>query len=348
MSKKIRFGIIGTGVISYIHAMAIENIPDAELVSVLEPVAKNRDAFLEKYKVRAYEKMEDFLADPELDAVTIATPSGLHFDTSLPAAKAGKHVLCEKPLDVTPERAQQLIDACREHKVVLAPVFQYRFTPAAKMIKRALAEGRFGKILLANATIKWYRSQEYYDSGAWRGTWKLDGGGVLMNQSIHALDLMMYFAGTPVEVYGHVGTVAHERIEVEDNAAGVVKFDNGAFGVIQASTCCQPGWPLEVEISGTRGTAVTRGTSLVRWDFTDKEAIDDEAAQLIADSVNAPSVATDKAAAAKNHQVIIEEMIKAIRTGEGNLIAGESAKLGIELVCGLYKSSKEGRPVKLA
>ncbi|MDR1534560.1 MAG: Gfo/Idh/MocA family oxidoreductase [Planctomycetota bacterium] len=348
MNGKIRFGIIGTGVISYTHASAIGNIEDAELVSILEPVKKNREAFLAKHNVRAYENMDDFLADPELDAVTIATPSGIHLDMVLPSARAGKHVLCEKPLDITPERAQSLIDACRENKVVLAPVFQYRHIPATILIKKALDSGRFGKILLASARIKWYRPQEYYDSGGWRGTWRLDGGGCLMNQSIHAIDLMIHFAGRPVEAYGYTGTVDHAGIEAEDNAAAVVKFDSGAFGVIESSTCCAPGWPLKVEISGTRGSAAVEATSLAKWSFADREPLDDEAAKLIEDA--AVAVAADpRGIAPKNHQAIIEGMIKTIKTRrKGFVIEGESAKLGLELICGIYRSMKDGKPVKFS
>jgi predicted dehydrogenase len=172
-----------------------------------------------------------------------------------------------------------------------------------------------------------------------------------MNQSIHALDLMIHFAGSkPAEVYGHAALVGHERIEVEDTAAGVVKFANGVFGVIEASTCCQPGWPLEVEVSGTRGTAVTRGTNLVKWAFADKDPMDEEAEKVIAETEAniAANAADSEGFAAKNHQIMIEEMITKIRTGAGNVIDGESAKLGIELVCGLYESSKSGKPVKFA
>jgi predicted dehydrogenase len=320
---------------------------DAELVCILEPVKKNREAFLAKHKVRAYEKMEDFLADPELDAVSLATPSGIHLDTALPPARAGKHILCEKPLEITPERAQLLIDACQENHVVLAPVFQYRFAPATILIKKALDSGRFGKILMANARIKWYRSQEYYDTGTWRGTWALDGGGCLMNQSIHAIDLLIHFAGRPTETYGYTGTANHAGIEAEDNAAAVVKFENGAFGVIESSTCCAPGSPLEVEISGTRGTAAIKAMSLGKWSFADKEPIDDEAEKLLEET--AVAVAADpRGIASKNHRAIIAGMIKTIRTGQKeSVIDGESAKQGLKLICGIYRSTREGKPVKL-
>ena len=347
MAKNIGFGIIGAGMISNFHAQAIKDAAGAELVCVYCPEKPLLDAFVKKHNVKGYDTMEAFLADPALEAVTIATPTGLHLDTAVPAAKAGKHVLCEKPLEITPERSQEIIDACRESGVVLAPVFQYRYSPAARLIREAVTAGRFGKLLMGSAKIKWFRSQAYYDSGVWRGTWELDGGGCLMNQSIHAIDLFIHFMGRPVEIYGHVDTAAHERIQVEDNSAAVIKFDNGAFGTIESSTAMEPGWPLEVEVSGTRGTVCVQADTLVKWDFADKDPIDAKALELIKGGANNSGASDPSAISTLGHQMIIEDMVRAIRGESGFIIDGAEAKLPVEVVCSIYKSAKTGIPVKL-
>ncbi len=347
MAENIRFGIIGAGSISTFHARAITDAPGAELVSVMSPRQASLDKFTADFPVRTYTDLAAFLADPELDAVTIATPTGKHLEVAAPAARAGKHVMCEKPLETTPERAQQVIDVCRENKVVLAPVFQFRYSPAARLIKKALNAGRFGKLLMANARIKWFRPQSYYDSGAWRGTWGLDGGGCLMNQSIHAIDLLLHFGGRPVEVYGYTSTAAHERIKVEDNAVAALRFDNGAFGVIESSTACAPGWPLEVEVSGVRGTAAMRGETIIKWDFTDEDPVDAEAQELMKVPADVGGASDPKAISVRGHTLSVEDMVNAIRTGKGNIIDPLEAKLPIELICGIYDAVKTGKPTKL-
>ncbi len=349
MAKNVRFGIIGAGMISHFHAKAIQDAEGAELVSIMSPRRPSLDKFLAVHKVRGYDDLDKFLADPELDAVAVATPTGLHLDTAVPAAKAKKHVLCEKPLEINPARAQAIIDACRENGVVLAPIFQFRFSPAAILVKKALAAGRFGKLLMANARIKWYRPQSYYDSGAWRGTWDLDGGGCLMNQSIHAIDLFLHFAGRPVEVYGYTSTAAHTRIKVEDNAVAAVRFDNGAFGVVESSTACEPGWPLEVEISGTGGTARIKSEALDKWEFINADPAMDAEAKRLLETPAANSGASDpKTISSLGHQKIVEAMVKAIRNGEKSVIDGAEAKRPIELICGIYEAARTGRPTKLS
>lgn len=344
MADEVRFGIVGAGMISHYHAQAIANTPGARLVSVMSSGEKRRNEFAAKFGVRGYGDMDTFLADPELDAVAIATPTGAHLEPALAAAKAKKHVLCEKPLETTPARAQQIIDACKQAGVVLAPIFQYRCTPAAQIMRRALDKGRFGKILIANARIKWFRTQEYYDSGAWRGTWAMDGGGVLTNQSIHALDLFLWFAGKPVEAYGYTQTVGHERIEVEDNAAAVVKFANGAFGLIEASTCTAPGWPLEIEISGSRGTGRITAQTISKWDFVDEDPIDAEAKT----NMEGPTVlygANDPSSISADwHTIVVGDMVATILRGENRVIGGAEAKLPIELIHAIYESARTGKP----
>lgn len=348
MGKTVRFGIIGAGMISHFHAKAIQDAPGAELISVYSTGRERRDDFVAKHGVVGYDNLDCFLADPSLDAVAIATPTGHHRDPAVAAAKAGKHILCEKPLETTPERAQDIIDACRDNHVVLAPIFQYRYSPAAILMKKALDRGRFGKPLMANARIKWYRPQSYYDSGAWRGTWDVDGGGCLMNQSIHAIDLFIHFAGRPAEVYGYWETAAHERIAVEDNAVAAVRFANGVLGVVESSTCCQPGWPLEVEVSGVRGTARIKAEALDKWEFIDDDELDAEAKALLETPAESSGASDPSSIRTAGHQAVIEDMVQTILTGQNRVIPGEEAILPIQLICGIYEAQKTGKPTRLA
>lgn len=276
MNNKIKFAIIGTGMIAERHAAALMEIPEAEFYAVYDRDSTRAEQFAEKYPVKVYGSFDELLNDPELTAVTIATPTGAHKDVAVPCAKAGKHILCEKPLDVTLEKADAIINACEKHNVYLSAVFQARFSDNVKLIKDAIDAGRFGKLVLCSAQVKWYRSQEYYDNAGWRGTWALDGGGALMNQSIHIIDLLLYMAGEPEAVHAFTGTMTHERLEVEDNACASIKFKNGALGVIEASTSCAPGFPRRLEISGEKGSAVLEGDSIVRWQFVDEMPEDKE------------------------------------------------------------------------
>lgn len=347
MEKEIGFGIVGAGMISHYHAKAIAAVPGARVAAVMSTGKERREAFAREYGVPGYENMEALLADPGVDAVCIATPSGAHLEPAVAAAKAGKHVCCEKPLEITPERAQGIIDACRENKVVLAPIFQYRYSKGAKLIRRALDSGRFGKLLMSNARIKWFRPQSYYDSGVWRGSWKMDGGGCLMNQSIHAIDLFVNFTGLPTEVFGYADTANHERIEVEDNAVACVRFANGALGVIESSTACEPGWPLEVEISGTRGTAAMKSETLCRWDFIDKDPLDAEAGELLKTPAGNSGASDPKSISVDGHIAVIADMVRTIRTGENRVIDGAEAKLPIQVICGVYEAVRTGKPTRL-
>ena len=211
MADKVKFGIIGTGAIATMHAKAISESCNAELVAVYDQITERAQQFAEKYNVRAVANFEDFLADKEVEAVTIATPTGIHGKVAVPAALAGKHVLCEKPLDVTTDKVDEIIAAADKTGVLLMSVFQARFGQNVALIKKAIEAGRFGKIVLASAQCKWFRDQQYYDSATWRGTWALDGGGALMNQSIHTIDLLLYLNGDVEEVSAMAGTLSHHR-----------------------------------------------------------------------------------------------------------------------------------------
>jgi len=341
---KVRFGIIGAGVISNFHAQAIAAVDEAELTAVFDLDHKRAADFAAEHGIEAYDDLDGFLARAPIDAVTVATPTGLHGKVAIPAARAGKHVLCEKPLDVTPDKAQAIIDACRAANVILAPVFQFRFGAGAMTMKRAIEAGRFGRILFVSGRIKWWRSQDYYDSGAWRGTFALDGGGCLMNQSIHTIDLMLHFGGRPRDVFGYTATRTHTGIEVEDNAAAVMRFESGAMGVIESSTSCAPGLPLRIEVSGERGTAALEGDAIAEWRFTDSDPGDAAILASIGGNKLGDGASDPKAISIEGHRLQIADLCRAILEKSPPAVDGAEAKIPVELICGIYESMKSGKP----
>jgi predicted dehydrogenase len=350
MADKVKFGIIGTGAIAAMHAKAISESRNAELVAVYDQVTERAQQFAEKHNVRAAADFESFLADKEVEAVTIATPTGIHGKVAVPAALAGKHILCEKPLDVTTDKVDEIIDACDKTGVLLMSVFQSRFVKNVALIKKAIEAGRFGKIVLASAQCKWFRDQQYYDSATWRGTWALDGGGALMNQSIHTIDLLLYLNGDVEEVSAMAGTLSHTGIEVEDNAVAIVKFKNGSMGTIEGSTSCAPGFPRRVEISGSLGSVVLEDTKIVRWQFVTDEPGDEEIRPNggIGEVISGGGAGDPMAISSDGHRKQIEDLSDAILKKEKEVeLSGREGRRAVELICSIYKSAQTGAPVKL-
>ncbi|MBP5622949.1 MAG: Gfo/Idh/MocA family oxidoreductase, partial [Thermoguttaceae bacterium] len=265
--KLNKFGIVGCGMISTFHARAIREI-GAELVACYDQVPAASERVSREFGCKAYQDFKEFLADPDVQIVTVGTPSGAHLDPAVAAAKAGKHVIVEKPLEVTTERCDQIIDACEKAGVTLSTVFPSRFHQSSQQLKKAIEAGRFGKLTLGDAIVKWYRTQQYYDSGVWRGTWKLDGGGALMNQAIHSVDLLLWLMGDVEEVSALTGLVAHENIEVEDVCVASLRFKNGALGLLEATTAAYPGYLKRIETHGDKGSAVIEEEDIIKWDFS--------------------------------------------------------------------------------
>jgi predicted dehydrogenase len=230
------FGIIGCGMISAFHARAIADVRGAKLVACFDTRADAAEKFAGEHDCTAYNELAAMLGDPKLDMVTIATPSGAHLEPAIAAARAGKHVIVEKPLEITLKRCDRIIDACAKAGVQLGAIFPSRFHDSSVTLKRAIDGGRFGRLTVGDAYVKWFRTQAYYDSGAWRGTWALDGGGALMNQAIHSVDLLTWLMGPVVEIRANTATLAHQRIEVEDVAVATLKFAHGALGLLEATT----------------------------------------------------------------------------------------------------------------
>ncbi len=254
------------------------------------------------------------LADPDVDVVTIGTPSGAHMEPAVAAARAGKHVIVEKPLEITLSRCDKIIRECEKAGVKLSAIFPSRFHRSSVELKKAVDAGRFGKLTLGEAYVKWYRTQAYYDSGAWRGTWELDGGGALMNQAIHSVDILTWLMGPVVEITAHSALLAHKRIAVEDTVVATLKFKNGALGVLEASTACYPGYLKRIEVHGSEGSAAMEEEDVVAWDFAKKGRGDAAIHQRMADSISTAGGASDPAAIGHHgHTAQFRDVLEAIK-----------------------------------
>ena len=354
MAKRggLGFGIVGCGMIADFHATAIDAMKGGHLACAFSRNLQNARRLAEKHACRAYDDYEAFLAHPGLDIVTIATPSGAHLEPCAGAARAGKHVICEKPLEVTLERVDRMIAVCRENGVLLAGIFPRRFNAATTTFKQTVAAGRLGKITLADAYVKWHRTQAYYDSGDWRGTWKLDGGGALMNQSIHIIDLLYYLAGEVTTVSAFADRAIHERIEVEDIAVAILRFQNGAVGVIEGSTACYSptGHGAEVHLCGSEGSIFMRDEVFTTWDFKTALPADRRVRKQFMSGVSGAGVgaADPKAIDFTGHRKNFEDVAHALKTKGQPLVDGPEARKSIEIILAIYQSAlKGGTPVTL-
>ncbi|WP_285247388.1 Gfo/Idh/MocA family oxidoreductase [Pseudarthrobacter sp. efr-133-R2A-89] len=257
--------ITGCGVIGRTHAVALREFPEVRIVALIDAIPAAAEAladFIEQQggtRPALYTTQAEAFAAEDIHLVALATPSGLHIQQSLEVLAAGKHVVIEKPLDVDLSRAQEIEAAAKEAAgkgIVASVISQHRFDQSSVAVSRAIADGRFGKLTSAIASVAWWRSQGYYDSGDWRGTWAMDGGGALMNQGVHTVDLLLWFMGRPVEIFAHTARLAHERIEVEDTAVATVTFENGGLAVLHATTAAHPGLTVRVQLMGSEGSAV--------------------------------------------------------------------------------------------
>lgn len=346
--KKYGFGIIGLGMIAKFHAKAIQKIENAELIAGFHPNFEKAQSFCAEHGGNPYSSLENFLANKDLDIVTLATPSGLHLDGAIPVLKAGKHVVIEKPLEITKERCLEIIKTAKENNRKLAGIFPSRYHKAAHLIKNAIDQGRFGVLTMADAQIKWFRSQKYYDSGAWRGTWKLDGGGALMNQSIHGIDLLQWFMGDVQEVTAYTATLAHKRIEVEDTASAILRFKNGALGVIQGTTAAYPGFLKKIEICGSKGSVTLEEDCIVHWNFADERPEDQKIIEKYSATSNGGGGASDpNSIGYEAHKRLFESFINALENDTPVDIDGLEATKSVEIIEAIYCSAREGKSVSL-
>jgi len=347
VSRKLGCAVIGCGNAGLWHIKSIIDIPEAQLVAICDSVRERAEKIGQKYNVKWYTDYNDLLEDRNVDLVHVCTPSGSHGEITIAAAKAGKHVLVEKPMEITLEKIDKMITACRQANVKLGVVFQNRFADSVIKIKRTIDEGKFGKLVVGNLIGNSYRPQEYYDSADWRGTWRWDGG-VLMNQQVHGVDLLQYFMGPVESVFAFTGTLAR-NIEVEDTAVACLKFKNGALGVIEVATSNYPGAKPRYEIYGCEGTIIMEGCDIVRWEFKgEKPLLKKEKTKSVAEvegESEKPGVPT--IIYPEGHKRQIKDMIEAIKQNREPKINGEEGRKAIEIIWGIYESAKTGKPVKL-
>jgi predicted dehydrogenase len=343
------FAIVGCGMISRFHARAIADIKGAAVTACFSQRAESAEKFAAEIPgCKPYQDLDAMLGDPRVDAISICTPSGAHMEACIAAAKAGKHVVVEKPLDVTLARCDAMIKACEKAGVTLATIFPSRFHESSQLLKAAIDKGRFGRMTLGGAHVKWWRTQQYYDSGAWRGTWKLDGGGALMNQAIHSLDLLLWFMGPVAEVTAATATLAHERIEVEDVVVATIRFQSGALGVIEASTAAFPGELKRIELHGDQGSAGLREEDIFRWEFAKKTKADEELLAQMANKTNTGGGAADpKAIGHHGHTRLFQDFLTAIKKGKKPLIDGHEGRRSVEVILAIYKAAETGKAVQL-
>lgn len=347
-----KVGIIGAGVIADFHARALQAMEGAELVAAYARRDEKAQAFAGEHGCAGYSDLDAFLAHPEMDAVTICSVSGAHLEHATAAARAGKHIICEKPLEVTPQRIDEMIRICREHGVSLSGIFPRRFNDATRIFKAAIEAGRLGRLVLVDAAVKWWRSQDYYDSAPWRGTWALDGGGALMNQSIHTIDLMLHLAGDATRVCGSTGLVAHEGIEAEDVGVAIIEFANGARGVLQGSTACysETGLPASIHVCGDRGSIRMLDDRFDTWDLRDPQEEDTTilARHGIGASAGGAGAADPTAIDFQWHQRNFEDAFDALRNSRSPSIDGSQGRRSVALITAIYESAaKGGVPVDL-
>jgi UDP-N-acetyl-2-amino-2-deoxyglucuronate dehydrogenase len=343
-----KFGIVGLGLIAEFHAKAIEDMSNCVVYSCMDFSEQKVNDFSNKFGCTGYSDLTEMLTDPELDIVTVCTPSGTHMEISLKIINAGKHLIVEKPLEITLDKCDAIIDAAQKKGVKLATIFPSRFHASSQHVKTALSKKRFGRLVLGDAYIKWFRTQEYYDNGGWHGTKSLDGGGALMNQSIHAIDLLQWFMGPVESVKAYTQTLGHERIEVEDVATAVLKFKNGALGVIEGSTAVYPGYLKKIEISGLEGSVTLEESSLIKWDFKEEQDEDKTIRNKFKSNSNSGGGASDPGAISyKPHQWQFEDFVKSLDSGHRSVVEGEEGRKAVEIILAIYESADSGKEVQL-
>jgi UDP-N-acetyl-2-amino-2-deoxyglucuronate dehydrogenase len=338
----MHIGILGGGNISDTHARAAAAIPGVKVVACYGANRERTAKLATRHDAVLYDDLEKFLAHRPMEIVAIGSPSGLHAEQGIAAARRGLHVLSEKPLDITTRRADELIDACAAAGVKLGVFFQDRLRPDVARIKRMLDDGELGKPVMIAGRVRWYRPPEYYSGSKWRGTWKLDGGGALMNQAIHTVDLVQWLFGPVARVSSVVATRIHD-IEVEDTAAAVIEFSSGAIGTIEASTSLFPGYPRRLEVTGSEGTIVLEDDRIVRMDLRSSAGTGPTAAAPAPPPENVASPVVSDASA---HQRVIEDFIRAIQDGAIPATDGREARRSVELVETIYAAARKQRAIE--
>ncbi len=341
----MNFAIVGCGVIAFTHASAIKQLPEHTLYAVCDIIPDKADAFAEKHGAKkVYYDYQDVARDPAVDIVCVCVPSGTHGEVCIAMAQAGKHIVCEKPMEITVDRIRAVQKAVETAGVRMQCIFQRRFMPAAIAARRAIAEGKLGKMCLAQADLRYYRDQAYYNSAGWRGTWELDGGGALMNQGVHGVDLILWILGEPVEsLWGRAETLSR-AIAVEDTAAAVLTMKSGALCTIAGATTTYPGYSTTFSLHGELGSIVFSDDGILTWDFLNPE-----------DAPPRPDV-NESVGGAKNpfdigitgHVRLLDDIAQAVRDDREPVIPPREADMAVQVITAIYESTRTGQPVRFA
>jgi len=342
--KVWNFGIIGAGLIADFHAKAIQSLDNARLTGVCGTNQKKAGALAEKYNCTKYDNYSDMLRSGDIDVVTIATPSGAHLEPVVEAAKYGKHVICEKPLEISLDRIDTMIDAHAKAGTSLGGIFNFRFEETTDIIKNAVDGGRLGTITYAAVYVPWWRNDAYYEG--WHGTWKLDGGGAMMNQSIHMVDLLQYIMGPVNSLAAFTSKLGHPQIETEDAAVAALQFKNNALGVIYGTTASYPGQFRRLEITGTKGTIVLVENSLEVWQFAEMNEEDEQIIKKYGSVEGGGGVADPAAISFMGHAKNMAAFLKALDVGKNFEIDGTEARKAVEIILDMYQSASKQIVVK--
>jgi predicted dehydrogenase len=349
-TRKLRFALVGAGFIGGVHAKELAGLDEAELVAVVDTDPVKARALADRYGMPlAVTDLDAVLRRDDVDAVSICTPSGLHADGAVAALDAGKHVVVEKPLDVSLAAADRIIDAEKRSGKTVAVISQHRFDKSSEKVLQAVRDGHLGTVTSAIASHAWWRGQSYYDSGEWRGTLALDGGGAVMNQTVHTVNLLTTIVGTPVEVFAYTACLAHERIEVEDTAVAVVKFASGALGMIHGTTAAYPGLDASLRVFGSKGSAVISNDALT---FLHENV--GEAPEIAMSAMTGLNQVTDEYALepedlplGRAHRRQLADFVEAVYTGRAPRVGTAEARTSLSVILAMYESAASGRPVKL-
>jgi predicted dehydrogenase len=344
-ATRIGFGLLGAGLIAPFHARALRNCATARLVAVSDVNAERMAKLAADFGCGSYATLEEMLKNPEVQVINILTPNHLHFEAVPKAAQAGRHILVEKPPAMSLEEMEGMEAACRSAGVKIGVVLQCRMRKPIQAMREAIRQGRFGRLLHADTTMKWYRSTEYYQMDAWRMS-RRSGAGVTIQQAFHYLDLLLYLMGPAKSVHARMNNLAHPKVELEDTLLAFLDYQNGAQGVVQASTALWPGTDLRVEVNGENGTAIMVGERMDTWKFKEERPEDAEIR-----TYGSAAVGTGASGPAdlgfRDHQLVIEDMVESIQTGRDPLITLASVRPTLETALAMYLSAKKQAPVTL-
>jgi len=345
MAKKIGYAVVGLGV-GRSHCDAAYNSKNANLIAVCDLIDEKLESAKKAYDgVLTYKSFEEMLKNPDIDIVSVCVPSGLHAELAVLALENGKHILGEKPIDITVEAAMKIEEARVKTGLKVGVIHQNRFNAVMKPVKEAVDSGKIGKLILGSFAVKWFRDQNYYDDGGWRGTWEMDGGGSLMNQAVHTVDLMQWLMGDVLSVTSIMGVYNH-KIDTEDLTASIIKFKSGAVATFTSSTCCYPGICTDIQLYGENGSIEIDGDALKLWKIKDGDSFEENEMLELYGEGNGVAVALNPSLVL-GHAVQVEDIISAVIEDRDPLVVPLEAMKSVRIINAVYESAKKGKEVFL-